>query len=55
MQAVNFELRTDGHGMVHAKDTRDMVEPEVNRYRRGKVSTHKNHLHVTAVDAYLTP
>ncbi|NVO07583.1 MAG: hypothetical protein HXX19_17405, partial [Rhodoferax sp.] len=41
--------------LVMDANTRDKVEPEVNRYRVGNEATHKNHLHVTAVDAYLTP
>lgn len=40
---------------VMDSNTRDNVEPEVNRYRAGNENTHKNHLHVTAVDAYLLP
>ncbi len=36
-------------------NTRDKVEPEVNRYRVGNEATHKNHLHVTAADTYLSP
>jgi hypothetical protein len=40
-------------------NTRDKVEPEVNRYRTDNAhkneDTHRNHLHVTAVDAYLLP
>ena len=41
--------------LVMDANTRDKVEPEVNRYRAGNEATHKNHLHVTAVDAYLIP
>lgn len=41
--------------LVMDANTRDQVEPEVNRHRVGNEATHKNHLHVTAVDAYLTP
>ena len=41
--------------LVMDANTRDNVEPEVNRYSVGNEVTHKNHLHVTAVDAYLTP
>jgi hypothetical protein len=41
--------------LVMDANTRDKVEPEVNRYRAGNEATHKNHLHVTAMDTYLTP
>jgi hypothetical protein len=41
--------------LVMDSNTRDQVEPAVNRYRAGNEATHRNHLHVTAVDAYLTP
>ena len=41
--------------LVMDANTRDKTEPEVNRYRVGNEATHKNHLHVTAVDAYLIP
>ncbi|RFO96692.1 hypothetical protein DIC66_11780 [Rhodoferax lacus] len=41
--------------LVMDANTRDKLEPEVNRYRLGNEATHKNHLHVTAVDSYLIP
>ena len=41
--------------LVMDANTRDKAEPEVNRYITANEITHKNHLHVTAVDAYLLP
>jgi hypothetical protein len=40
---------------VMDSQTRDQIEPTVNRYRTGNEDTHKDHLHVTAVDSYITP
>jgi hypothetical protein len=36
-------------------NTHDKGEPEVNRNLSANEITHKNHLHVTAMDAYLLP
>jgi hypothetical protein len=41
--------------LVMDANTRDKVEREVNRYLTSNETTHKIHLHVTAVDTYLTP
>jgi len=41
--------------LVMDSQTRDQIEPTVNRYRTGNEDIHKDHLHVTAVDAYLIP
>ncbi len=41
--------------LVMDSQTRDQIEPTVNRYRAGNEDLHKNHLHVTAVDSYITP
>lgn len=51
----NLLIRQVFEPLVMDANTRDNLEPEVNRYRLGNEATHKNHLHVTAVDTYLTP